>query len=193
MTIGFAAITLGAIWLFTAFTNRTVRELVVGEDGAGQPPDRFAGISGTTFSDPKGTGTANPDVIPPGPLGPSTGTGTGSSASMQAGVGVFDGKPVAKWIIPWLERSRKAGWKGVVTSGYRTPAYSTSLCIDRCGAPTCPGTCGGASSNHSGKKYPAGAVDVTDEVTFASVQRRIGSPLRNDLPADRVHFSVSGH
>jgi hypothetical protein len=80
-----------------------------------------------------------------------------------------------------------------VTSGYRTPEYSTSLCIAMCGAPSCPGRCAGASSNHSGKVYPAGAVDVTDYTRFGQIQPQIGSPLRNDLPIDPVHYSVSGH
>lgn len=109
------------------------------------------------------------------------------------GVETFDGKEVAAWIVPWLQKSRDAGWGGVVSSGYRTPEYSESLCFDMCGAPSCPGTCAGRSSNHSGKKYPAGAVDVTDFETFGRIQPEIGSPLKNDLPADRVHFSVSGH
>lgn len=111
----------------------------------------------------------------------------------QDGLGIFDGKTVAAWIIPWLEKSRKAGWTGTVTSGYRTPEYSTSLCIAMCGAPSCPGRCAGASSNHAGKIHPAGAVDVTDYTRFESIQWQIGSPLRNDLPVDPVHFSVSGH
>lgn len=113
--------------------------------------------------------------------------------SQEEGVGNYDGKPVAKWIIPYLEKSREHGWGGSVTSGYRTPEYSESLCFDMCGAPSCPGTCAGRSSNHSGSKYPAGAVDVSDPGTFGSIQPKIGSPLKNDLPADPVHFSVSGH
>ena len=109
------------------------------------------------------------------------------------GLATFDGKTVAAWFVEWLEKSRKAGWTGTVVSGYRTPEYSTSLCMARCGQPSCPGTCAGASSNHSGKVYPAGAVDVTDYTRFESIQWQIGSPLRNDLPIDPVHFSVSGH
>jgi hypothetical protein len=111
----------------------------------------------------------------------------------QDGLATFDGKVAAAWIVTWLEKSRKAGWTGTVTSGYRTPEYSTSLCIAMCGAPSCPGRCAGASSNHSGKVYPAGAVDVTDYTRFGQIQPQIGSPLRNDLPIDPVHYSVSGH
>lgn len=105
----------------------------------------------------------------------------------------WEGTTIAAWMFPWLEKSRAAGWTGTVVSGYRTPAYSTSLCMNMCGAPSCPGRCAGASSNHSGKVYPAGAVDVSDYARFESIQWQIGSPLRNDLPLDPVHFSVSGH
>lgn len=110
------------------------------------------------------------------------------------GLAIFDGKTVAAWMIPWLEKSRKAGWTGTVVSGYRDPAYSTQLCINMCGAPSCPGMCAGASSNHSGKFYPAGAVDVSDYTRFESIQWQIGSPLKNELDyRDPVHFSVSGN
>jgi hypothetical protein len=110
------------------------------------------------------------------------------------GLGTFEGEQVAGWIVPWLEKSRDAGWTGTVTSGYRDPAYSESLCLAMCGAPSCPGRCAGRSSNHSGKDYPAGAVDVTDYANFGQIQRQIGSPLHNSLgSADPVHFSYAGN
>ncbi len=102
-------------------------------------------------------------------------------------------RPLAAWIVTWLERSYAAGWRGVVTSGWRDPAYSESLCRAMCGAPSCPGRCAGRSSNHSGSTFPYGAVDLTDYYDFAAIQHRIGSPLRNALGAqDPVHFSCSG-
>jgi hypothetical protein len=111
-----------------------------------------------------------------------------------SGVTTFDGKEVAAWIADWLEKSREAGWKGTVTSGYRDPAYSESLCLAMCGAPSCPGRCAGRTSNHSGVDYPAGAVDVTDYTTFAQIQKQIGSPLQNQLgAADPVNYSYTGH
>jgi hypothetical protein len=112
------------------------------------------------------------------------------------GFATFEGKTVAAWMIPWLEKSRAAGWSGYVTSGVRTPAYSISLCEAMCGAPSCPGRCAGATSNHNmlpSQGYPYGAIDVSDYGNFEAIQSRIGSPLRNDLPIDPVHFSVSGH
>ncbi|MGH7267343.1 MAG: hypothetical protein ACREMB_21185 [Candidatus Rokuibacteriota bacterium] len=110
-----------------------------------------------------------------------------------SGVGTFDGRACAAWIIPWLEKSRRAGWRGYLVSGYRSPEYSESLCYSMCGAPSCPGRCAGRASNHAGSAYPAGAVDVSDYANFGAIQRRIGSPLINALGAqDPVHFSISG-
>lgn len=118
----------------------------------------------------------------------------GFKATVAPGVTKFDGVPCAVWIAKELARIRGAGrWKGKLVSGWRSPAYSRSLCIARCGAPSCPGTCAGASSNHSGSKYPAGACDVSDYVTFEKEAIRLKSPLINRLDSrDPVHFSVSG-
>ncbi len=112
------------------------------------------------------------------------------------GYAAYDGKTVPAWVVPWLEKSRKAGWSGVVVSGVRTATYSIQLCRNMCGADSCPGTCGGASSNHNmepGEGYPEGALDVSDYTRFEAIQFQIDSPLRNELPNDPVHFSVSGH
>lgn len=108
----------------------------------------------------------------------------------------IDGKPVARWIAKWVLKARKEGlWHGYVVSGYRSPEYSTSLCEAMCGAPTCPGRCAGASSNHSGLKYPRGAVDVdlAHRAEFAAAMVKLGAPLKNGLPnSDPNHFSQSG-
>lgn len=111
------------------------------------------------------------------------------------GVGYFDGHPVAAWIIPYLTWARAHGWPGVVLSGYRTPAYSTSLCEAMCHAPRCPGLCAGATSNHSGLVKPHGAVDTTYPEQLRAILQHC--PLRplltNHLPADHPHSSVSGN
>jgi hypothetical protein len=108
----------------------------------------------------------------------------------------FDGKPVTKdWAVV-LQMCRDTGlWHGGLNSGYRSPAYSTQLCIQICGSPTCPGRCAGASSNHSKSSIPAGAaVDVSDPAGFRQALIRIGrSELHNALgAADPWHFSISG-
>ena len=111
-----------------------------------------------------------------------------------SGLATFDGKTVAAHFIPWLIKIRARGvWSGYVVSGYRTPAYSQSLCYGMCGAPTCPGTCAGIYSSHSQYVNPYGAIDVSDYYTFASEARAVGAPFFNDLPYDRVHFSYNGH
>jgi hypothetical protein len=109
------------------------------------------------------------------------------------GVATFDGVPVAAWMVKWLKKSRANGWTGELVSGFRSPEHSERVCRDMCGQPTCPGRCAGRSSNHVGLIHPAGAIDVTEELRFAAIQPKIGSPLRNDLPSDLIHFSTTGH
>lgn len=102
--------------------------------------------------------------------------------------------PIANSIIPWLEKSWAAGWRGQVNSGWRDPDLCERLCYQICGAPRCSGTCAGRTSNHTQSGPGEGAVDVSDYYTFAAVQRRIGSPLHNSLGAqDPVHFSFAGN
>lgn len=106
----------------------------------------------------------------------------------------IDGKQVATEIGKEVRRIRAAGrWKGYVVSGYRTPAYSESLCYHMCGRPACPGTCAGRNTNHARLGGRNGAVDVSDYFTFAAECRRLGSWLENHLPHDLVHFSDSGN
>lgn len=105
----------------------------------------------------------------------------------------WEGKPVVEWAAYWLQRARDDGWQGGLNSGYRSPEYSEQLCYEICGAPSCPGRCAGRSSNHTQKGYLQGAVDVSDPAGFAARMQKWGAPLKNDLPADPVHFSASGH
>lgn len=113
----------------------------------------------------------------------------------------LDGHQVPGWIAQILKEARAVGaWHGSVISGYRSPAYSESLCRAMCGAPSCPGRCAGRASAHScpptgtGKPHE-GAVDVTDPGSLESFCRRHGKPLYGGgyaLPADLNHFSASG-
>jgi hypothetical protein len=118
-----------------------------------------------------------------------------ASAAPRNGVAMFDGRPVAAWLKPYLDWARQNGWKGTLNSGFRDPAYSEKLCISMCGAPSCPGKCAGRASNHAGSSNPSGAVDVSDYVTFGQLMRRCPYSPRifNALGAqDPVHFSASG-
>jgi hypothetical protein len=121
------------------------------------------------------------------------------------GVSDWRGIRVAAWMVGqrigpdgsktnWLQKSVDKGWDGVLNSGWRSPSYSKSLCIAMCGAPSCPGTCAGESSNHSQIGPPNwGAIDVASYSKFGQIQKEIGSPLRNSLgPADPVHYSYTG-
>lgn len=118
------------------------------------------------------------------------------------GFATFDGHTVPAWIVHEVcEPARKSGmWKGSVISGYRTPAYSESLCRAMCGAPQCPGRCAGRATNHAcppdGKPLkPRGAIDVTDSAGLQRWCRAHGNPLHGNgefLPYDTPHFSASG-
>lgn len=98
--------------------------------------------------------------------------------------------------VNWLKKYREHGWGGELYSGARTPAYSRSLCEAMCNAPSCPGLCAGEASEHSQSGPPDsgwGAIDVQQYEVFDRIGPEIGSPLRNDLPRDRPHHSVTGH
>lgn len=121
-------------------------------------------------------------------------------ATVSPGVTMYDGKPVAKWLVPYLDWARThvvngRRWLGSLTSGFREPAYSESLCLNMCGHPTCPGRCAGRNSGHSQKEKPRGCADVSDYEHFAAAMRAcpLSPRIFNDLPIDRVHFSATGH
>lgn len=109
------------------------------------------------------------------------------------GLAKFDGITVDAEFVPWLEKARKAGWDGTLTSGYRTPEYSESLCYAMCNQPSCPGRCAGKSSRHS-QKNGDGAIDATDYYNLGQIFKQIGAPFYNALgAADPVHFSRFGN
>lgn len=116
----------------------------------------------------------------------------------SAGFTVIDGREVPNWMVEGVLEMRQRGlWSGIIVSGRRTPEYSRQLCRNMCGADSCPGRCAGLSSNHTCPpsftgRYPEGALDVTDYYRFGAGCRIVGLDLRNDLPVDRVHYSVSG-
>lgn len=116
-------------------------------------------------------------------------------AFLKPGVGMFDGKPVAKCAIPILSWCRVHGWKGVLVSGWRSARHSEQLCINMCGRPSCPGTCAGRATNHTGDSPARFALDVSDFINFAEVVSHCPIPphIHNALPRDLVHFSPSGN
>jgi hypothetical protein len=114
---------------------------------------------------------------------------------LTPGVTHFDGVPVAKAAVPILRWCRQHGWYGRLVSGYRTPAYSESLCFAMCGHPTCPGKCAGRSTNHAYCTPERFAVDVSDYVRFGQIVRNcpVRPHISNHLPIDPVHFSPQGN
>jgi hypothetical protein len=116
-----------------------------------------------------------------------------AAAQPQGGGGLatFDGKQVAGWIAPALEYARQHGWKGTVSSGYRSTQHQAQLYADfqagrRRGPVAAPGT-----SNHEGDQFPRGAVDVTNASQLSAILAN--SPYRSRLVwaggKDPVHFS----
>jgi hypothetical protein len=108
----------------------------------------------------------------------------------------FDGKKVTDIAYKHLVWARYEGhngrkWKGYLTSGFRTPEYSRSLCYAMCGASRCSGRCAGDASNHV-----RGAIDVTDYNTFESLMPHspFNPKYKNTLDwRDPVHFSATGN
>lgn len=99
-------------------------------------------------------------------------------------------KPIAKWIIPILRWAANHGWKGSVTSGFRTFAEQSG--INASGA----FSAAAGSSNHEFANYPGGAVDVSDDFGLERVLSRYPrSPklIGHKLGAiDPEHFSATG-
>lgn len=103
----------------------------------------------------------------------------------------FDGKPVAAWVGHILQYARDHGWKGGLSSGYRTDAQQAAIYNSGVRPAAVPKSMGGAGSNHEGDVYPLGAADVTNASQLAGILRR--SPYAKILQwagsKDPVHFS----
>jgi hypothetical protein len=99
-------------------------------------------------------------------------------------------KPIAGWIVPILQWASEHGWRGTVTSGYRT--YFEQAQLNAAGAFSARA----GLSNHESTVYPGGAVDVTQPGQLLSVlkgypgiPKLIGGVLG---PVDPEHFSATG-
>lgn len=173
MVLPIALLTVGAIFIIAGFTNRSISQIINGEDESKPPSDEE--VQKDTLEDvkrlPKGVLKTKPATI--------------------------DGVLVAGWIAEIVAWAKLNGWNGTVTSGIRSDSQQRQACIHVCGNPNgCPGRCAKpGQSNHRGSVFPLGAVDVTDPAGFARVLRGYpgGPPIKNDLPNDLVHFSRSGH
>lgn len=121
-----------------------------------------------------GTGNGQPSV-------PSSG---GRPVTDAKGTVNFEGKQVAAWIAPELKYAREHGWKGTVTSGFRSFADQTRIYNSGVRPAAKPGT-----SNHEGAQFPRGAVDVSDAQTLSRILKHKKSPLVFAGAKDPVHFS----
>lgn len=114
-------------------------------------------------------------------------TGKLSNPGAQtSGIANFEGMKVAAWIEPALVYARHHGWKGKVTSGFRSLAEQTRIYNSGVRPAAKPGT-----SNHEKTQFPAGAVDVSDPETLSKILA--SSPYAKQLQwagsKDPVHFS----
>jgi hypothetical protein len=119
-----------------------------------------------------------------------------SEVQKLTGLGSFDGKQVANWIVPVLQWARGKGWGGGVTSGYRSNAKQAAIKANdsRAAAP--------GASNHNSYNYPGGAIDVGGFEAKAE-GGALNSALRGqpfakklrwgDVIRDYGHFSADGH
>lgn len=158
--------------------NRSVIDVVTGKN-LGTPSER-----GYTPPEVGGSiGDRVNDLV-------AAGAGLVESPNARDGLVYIDGKPVAAWIARELLWARRNGWSGTVSSGYRSFREQWEIYYVRGIRPAAvPGT-----SNHEGKYYPRGAVDVTQWDQLRAVLRRYpgGSRLKWYGPGDAVHFSATG-
>jgi hypothetical protein len=117
----------------------------------------------------------------------------------------LEGHPMPWWVAREIKRARRNGWRGVVLSGYRTDReqlaaaarYAASLgqTIEQV-YPHGP-----LASNHCGRSWPAGAVDVTQPADLAEALHERPLPWHGRRLTwavdvgfnDRAHFSRDGH
>lgn len=124
------------------------------------------------------------------PVSPSVSSGGNVSGHGGAALDP-SGKKVANWIEPILDYARQRGWKGTISSGYRSDQEQTQIYNSGVRPAALPRSMGGGGSNHEFTMYPGGAVDVTDAGTLAKILEN--SPYKQKLvyagSKDPVHFS----
>ena len=179
MTYGFSLLTVGALMMYSAWSNSTIAEVMRGlAVSKGGPGD--TGFISLMQTPVKGMSEA---VTRSGGTGPKAG-------KVPAGITVFEGERVCKWIAAELRWARKHGgpnqtWR--VSSGYRDNREQAQACAETSGPCADPGT-----SNHQGKRYPKCAVDIENAAELDKIlSRKPGRRLKWTGPRinDDVHFS----
>jgi hypothetical protein len=172
--LAFGELLVGGVLLTMGVSGKSVREVLAGE-AKGIGPIGGGSTSSTVAYHP-GAGTQTGTATPPLDR---------AGARQLRGTVDFEGTPVAAWIYPYLKYARLKGWKGTVTSGYRDRAEQADACAHTSGPCATPG-----QSNHQGKRFPRGAVDVTNAEELAQILSGLaGSLLKWAGSADPVHFS----
>lgn len=170
MTPAIALLIIGAILLKAGWKGQNIVDVVLGNEPA--PPITDGGSASGSVTD---------------------GPGVTGSIGGTHGTTLIDGKPVANWIVPWVNLARKNGWNGVVTSGYRNNALQNTLFQNR-GSNSNPVAPPG-QSNHNYTTFPRGAVDVTDPDGFQRALNKVMGPVplrRDPTIGDPPHFSFTG-
>lgn len=116
-----------------------------------------------------------------------TGGGEGT-AKGPAGIGSFEGLPMANWVIDALQYARGKGFTGKATSGYRS--HAENVAHGRL-----------YRSEHEGTQYPHGAVDfggfttgLSTKLAFTKAVAGYKYPLINPIGfRDDGHASGTGH
>lgn len=200
LAVSFAFISLGALALVAGIRGKTLVDVFKGNPVEKIEPKGAPGeLGGNVAGPPATTGKGVPGSKYSDVAGPPT-VSTQVAEGMGGGLVQMDGKPVPAWIANELTWAKRNGWKGTVISGYRTPAEQQAAAAGyaaRIGSSVSAiyGSNGPLGSNHVGKAYPRGAVDVSrpaelDNVLARKPLRRLrwGGPVINDPP----HFSATG-
>lgn len=179
MTFGFAMLTYGMLLMYSGWSNNTIIDVLEGLGKSHKPGAGDTGFAALLQSAASGA------VPGSGGEGPATGAAAGGKA--PKGVTTFDGKPCCKWIANELQWAREHGWRGSLTSGYRSKADQARACEETSGPCAEPG-----KSNHQGKKYPKCAADVTEPQQLEEVlSKKPGRLLHytGKSIGDEPHFS----
>ncbi len=117
----------------------------------GGPPGALKSLGQGSLDKARAAMNAKLAAAAPAGGGMTASGGAYTGKTPPGGTGIFDGMPVATWIIPELQYARSHGWHGHITSGWRSPNEVVSG----------PVVAAQGHSQHNLTKYPGGAVDFT--------------------------------
>lgn len=142
-----------------------------------------SGVGGQAYGTPFGT-TFRLPALPAGVQAVAAKSSIQNPKGQTVAIATFDGKPVSQWWASMLTFARAHGWKGSVTSGYRSVAEQQQI-WSRHPDPTWVARPG--SSPH---QY-AMAVDISDGPGLERVIRKYHLPIARYAP-EGWHFEPLG-